>query len=104
MTIIRPINPDGAVPLASGAPVSPMQPSAPMTAAMRDAWLSFKTRRAIRAARAELMALDDDALKDIGLERSEIESVLATRTRERRISVIPVNERSVQKQALAHCF
>lgn len=32
--------------------------------------------RALRATEAELMALDDRMLKDIGLDRSEIKSVL----------------------------
>jgi uncharacterized protein YjiS (DUF1127 family) len=45
-------------------------------------WLSF--RRQFRGAKAELMALDDHTLKDIGLDRSEIESVLTDRNRERR--------------------
>ncbi|MGE0767569.1 MAG: DUF1127 domain-containing protein [Hyphomicrobiaceae bacterium] len=40
-------------------------------------WLrSYRRFRAFKAARAELMALDDRMLRDIGLDRSEITSAL----------------------------
>ena len=40
------------------------------------AWSCYWTRRAANATVAVLHALDDRALKDIGLDRSEIESVV----------------------------
>ena len=43
---------------------------------MRHAWSRYWTRRAECAAIAVLYALDDRALKDIGLDRSEVESVV----------------------------
>jgi uncharacterized protein YjiS (DUF1127 family) len=52
----------------------------------RRAWSRYWTRRAARATVAILHALDDRTLKDIGLDRSEIESVVHGRVRgERRI-------------------
>ena len=51
---------------------------------MRNAWHSFKAGSARRAAIGKLMALEDHMLKDIGLDRSEIESALENRAWERR--------------------
>ena len=52
----------------------------------RHAWTRYWTRRAERAAIAVLHSLDDRGLKDIGLDRSEIESLVhGTRASERRI-------------------
>ena len=44
----------------------------------RHAWSRYWTRRAERAAIAVLHTLDDRSLKDIGLDRSEIESVVSS--------------------------
>jgi uncharacterized protein YjiS (DUF1127 family) len=50
------------------------------------AWSRYWTRRAEHATVGLLHALDDRALKDIGLDRSEIESVVYNASRgERRI-------------------
>ncbi len=46
---------------------------------------SIRRYRAFRTARSQLMALDDRMLKDIGISRSEITSVLRDRSGERRI-------------------
>lgn len=46
-------------------------------------WHAYRSRRERRAAKAQLMALDDHMLKDIGLDRSEIDSVLLDTSRER---------------------
>ena len=46
-----------------------------MIAATRRAWSSYWTHRAVRATAGILHTLDDRALKDIGLVRSEIESI-----------------------------
>ena len=40
------------------------------------AWAAYRTRRAEHATIAMLRALDDRALRDIGIDRSEIESVV----------------------------
>jgi uncharacterized protein YjiS (DUF1127 family) len=45
--------------------------------------------RALRRAEAELMALDNRTLKDIGLDRSEIRSVLMDSARKHRSGVQP---------------
>ena len=48
------------------------------------AWLnSYIRHRIFKAAREELMALDDRLLRDIGLDRSEISSALLDATGER---------------------
>ena len=52
--------------------------------AIRERLAAFARRRALRGAEAELMALDDQALKDIGLHRSEIRSALLDASSERR--------------------
>jgi uncharacterized protein YjiS (DUF1127 family) len=46
-----------------------------MIAATRRAWATYWMHRAARATAGILHTLDDRALKDIGLDRSEIESV-----------------------------
>lgn len=46
-------------------------------------WHTYRAHRDRRAAKAQLKALDDHMLKDIGLDRSEIESVLLDTSRER---------------------
>jgi uncharacterized protein YjiS (DUF1127 family) len=46
-----------------------------LLAATRLAWTRYWTRRAARATIGILHRLDDRALKDIGLDRSEIERV-----------------------------
>lgn len=55
----------------------------------RRAWTRYWTRRAARATAGILSALDDRALKDIGLDRSEIDSVVYGECgrRERRVGM-----------------
>jgi uncharacterized protein YjiS (DUF1127 family) len=59
-------------------------------AAASEGWSGYTAWRKRRAAVGELAALDDRTLKDLGLTRSEIESVVygrdATRSRERPIT------------------
>lgn len=62
----------------------------------RHVWTGYWTRRAEHATVGILHALDDRTLKDIGLDRSEIESVAHdTRRAERRIAWAPTRERGV---------
>lgn len=42
---------------------------------VRSAWAGYRVHRAERATILALQALDDRTLKDIGMDRSEIESV-----------------------------
>jgi uncharacterized protein YjiS (DUF1127 family) len=49
----------------------------------RRAWARYWARRAAHATVAVLHSLDDRALKDIGLDRSEIESVVYSERRAR---------------------
>ena len=63
------------------------------------AWTRYWTRRAEHATIGILCTLDDRTLKDIGLDRSEIESVVYNASRgERRIcwAPIPVTQRAAQ--------
>jgi uncharacterized protein YjiS (DUF1127 family) len=58
----------------------------------RQAWSGYWTRRAERATAAILQSLDDRTLKDIGLDRSEIDSVVySSRPGERRICWEPAS-------------
>lgn len=45
---------------------------------------AYRAHRGRRAAKAQLMALDDHMLKDIGLDRSEIDFVLLDTSQKRR--------------------
>ena len=59
----------------------------------RHIWTRYWMRRAEHATIGILHALDDRTLKDIGLDRSEIDSVVcSTRRDERRISWAPTAE------------
>lgn len=58
-----------------------------LSKAARKAIAAFVAWRAFRRAESELMALDDHALKDIGLDRSEIGSALTDHAQERRNGV-----------------
>ncbi|MDX2154961.1 MAG: DUF1127 domain-containing protein [Hyphomicrobiaceae bacterium] len=75
--------------LTGGTPASAMlaffRPS-PRLAGVRAAVHRYL---ALRTAHAELTALDDRTLKDIGLDRSEITSVLCDRSGERTIAPSP---------------
>ena len=48
-------------------------------------WTAFWLRRAQRATVAMLRSLDDRSLNDIGISRSEIESVVYAKQNERRV-------------------
>ena len=51
--------------------------------AVKRAWVGYWTHRARRATVFALHALDDRTLKDIGMDRSEIESVVYAQPRDR---------------------
>jgi uncharacterized protein YjiS (DUF1127 family) len=56
----------------------------------RYAWIRYWTRRAERAAVAVLHTLDDRTLRDIGLDRREIEPMVrGAQARERRVCWTP---------------
>jgi uncharacterized protein YjiS (DUF1127 family) len=55
-------------------------------AGLQRAWRNYWRRRAARATLVILHSLDDRTLKDIGMDRSEIESVVCA-ARDRRIWV-----------------
>jgi uncharacterized protein YjiS (DUF1127 family) len=50
---------------------------------VKRAWVGYWTHRARRATVFVLHALDDRTLKDIGMDRSEIESVVYAQPRDR---------------------
>jgi len=49
----------------------------------KDLWRAYRRRRSERATIAVLQALNDNVLHDIGIDRSEIESVVRTRSKGR---------------------
>jgi uncharacterized protein YjiS (DUF1127 family) len=55
--------------------------------ALHSAWIAYWTDRAERATVQMLHSLDDRTLKDIGLDRSEIESAARNLGQERRVDV-----------------
>ena len=55
--------------------------------ALQSAWTAYWIHRAERATVQMLHSLDDRTLKDIGLDRSEIESVAHNPGHERRVDV-----------------
>jgi uncharacterized protein YjiS (DUF1127 family) len=54
---------------------------------LQRAWRNYWRRRAARATLQILHALDDRTLKDIGIDRSEIESVVCSAPRERLVGL-----------------
>lgn len=56
-----------------------------VTGAVNGTWVAYWTRRAERATVLALHSLDDRTLKDIGMDRSEIESVVYSRSHDRRV-------------------
>ncbi len=69
--------------LQRGAAVSP-SPVARIAVGVERLAAAYKSHRAFHNARAQLMALDDRMLRDIGLDRSEIASALINEKAERR--------------------
>ena len=55
--------------------------------ALADAWTAYWNYRAERTTALILQSLDNRTLKDIGMDRSEIESVAHNPASERRISI-----------------
>jgi uncharacterized protein YjiS (DUF1127 family) len=68
---------------ASSAPILDLLMSM-MKSALFTSWRAYTAHRARQIAKARLMALDERMLKDIGIHRSEIHSVLMDRARQRR--------------------
>lgn len=59
------------------------------TETTRHAWQAYWLRKAQRTTVVMLQGLDDQTLRDIGLGRSEIESVVYERSHERRLRYKP---------------
>ena len=64
-------------------------PMAGVAAVFSRAWKAYKAFRAFHITKAQLMALDVRMLQDIGIDRSEIGSVLVDRAHERRRGGLP---------------
>ena len=62
----------------------PLSTSRNLFKAVKKTITALVANRALRKAKAELLALDDRMLKDIGFDRSEIGSVLMDQAPERR--------------------
>ena len=57
---------------------------------LRNAWHGYWSNRAIRATALILRSLDDRTLKDIGMDRSEIKSIIyAHGASDRRVRMCP---------------
>ncbi len=67
---------------AANFPLSTLPPR--LGASFGFAWRAFRYRRRQQATIRVLKSLDDRTLKDIGLARNEIESVVSTQAAERR--------------------
>lgn len=63
---------------AQALPIQPQHPSfsSRLRVAVKGMWLAYWHRQAERATVAILGSLDDRTLKDIGMDRSEIEAVV----------------------------
>jgi uncharacterized protein YjiS (DUF1127 family) len=62
-----------------------------VTAVARTWWHSYRLKRRQRATVRMLHGLDDRMLKDIGLARNEIESVVATKCAGRRLRCVDLD-------------
>jgi uncharacterized protein YjiS (DUF1127 family) len=60
--------------------------------ALKNLWQTYREHRQARATAALLHSLNDRTLDDIGIDRSEIDSVVRTRSLGRRINYRPVWE------------
>lgn len=78
-----PVKSEAASPPLKDIPNHLSQCSSALGGAVLRALHTLRTHRERGAARAQLMAPDDHMLKDIGLDRSEIDSVLLDTSRER---------------------
>jgi uncharacterized protein YjiS (DUF1127 family) len=68
-----------------------------LSKAVRKTIAAFVAWRAFRRAESELMGLDDRALKDIGLDRSEIGSALMDHAQERRNGARQAHARAMSR-------
>jgi uncharacterized protein YjiS (DUF1127 family) len=68
---------------ALGTRTAPSSTYSRLSDVLRSVWLEYWVRKAERATVVALSALDDRTLKDIGMDRSEIESVVYASRRDR---------------------
>lgn len=70
------------------SPVIETSTAGRMAARFKAGWQAFLLRRRLKATVFTLRGLDDRTLSDIGLDRSEIESVVCSKSHERRQRMI----------------
>jgi uncharacterized protein YjiS (DUF1127 family) len=78
--------------LATTSRLARMTPTDRFSEVARTWWHSYRRRRRQKATVRALQGLDDRTLKDIGLDRSEIESVAGAGCRDERLRYIDIGD------------
>lgn len=80
---------DGPIQVQTTTAPNLVRLSSMLKSALLQTWHAYKVHRSRQLAKAHLIALDERLLKDIGIDRSEIHSMLMDRARERRRGICP---------------